>query len=269
MHRWASWHHDEELVETHLPSRNFYTNSEQCPSQLHERVLTDLCFAFRYCTFQTWDPAKCYDEISPQFIHGFLSWACDQRRGKGGRRRPGIKYASSLETFWKCYMIVYKIETGRMLDPMIQVNSQDVSLRTSHIHSRPWLTLTRYLGRQDCSSRKGPRFHKAAECDYVYRGSSCIRTSPSSYDRIPSAVHEKGCPPDHFPSSLIGLETGNSNLLHLLPPTITGTSRRRVSILFAHGAGGSKATHAASIRSRLSIMLVRHAIIVIQLQHLT
>ncbi|KAG9247727.1 hypothetical protein BJ878DRAFT_553879 [Calycina marina] len=74
----------------------------------------------------TWDPAKCYDEISPQFIHGFLSWACDQRRGKGGRRRPGIKYASSLETFWKCYLIVYKIETGRKLDPMIQVNSQDV-----------------------------------------------------------------------------------------------------------------------------------------------
>ncbi|KAG9242359.1 hypothetical protein BJ878DRAFT_583873 [Calycina marina] len=68
-----------------------------------------------------WDPAKCYDDISPQFIHGFLGWACDQRRGKGGRRRPGIKYASSLETFWKCYLIVYKLETGRRLDPMIQV----------------------------------------------------------------------------------------------------------------------------------------------------
>ncbi|KAL5312965.1 hypothetical protein ACEPPN_019391 [Leptodophora sp. 'Broadleaf-Isolate-01'] len=80
----------------------------------------------QYCTFQTWDPAKCYDEISPQFMHGFLSWVCDQRRGKGGRRRPGIKYASSLETFWKCYLIVYKIETGRKIDPMIQVNGQDV-----------------------------------------------------------------------------------------------------------------------------------------------
>ncbi|KAG4412166.1 hypothetical protein IFR04_014697 [Cadophora malorum] len=79
-----------------------------------------------YCTFQTWDLAKCYKEISPQFIHGFLSWACDQRRGKGGRRRPGIKYASSLETFWKCYLIVYKIESGRKLNPMIQVNGQDV-----------------------------------------------------------------------------------------------------------------------------------------------
>ncbi|KAH6704302.1 hypothetical protein BKA61DRAFT_636094 [Leptodontidium sp. MPI-SDFR-AT-0119] len=69
----------------------------------------------QYYTFQTWDPAKCYDEISPQFIHGFLSWA-----------RPGIKYASSLETFWKCYLIVYKLETGRKIDPMIQVNGQDV-----------------------------------------------------------------------------------------------------------------------------------------------
>jgi len=141
-------------------------------SHLHWMDFTDLYFAFRYCTFQTWDPAKCYDEISPQFIHGFLSWACDQRRGKGGRRRPGIKYASSLETFWKCYLIVYRIETGRRIDPMIQVNGQDVSLRTSHILLRPWLMLTRYLGRQDRSSRKGPRFHKAAECDHVCGGSS-------------------------------------------------------------------------------------------------
>ncbi|KAH7364031.1 hypothetical protein BKA65DRAFT_522596 [Rhexocercosporidium sp. MPI-PUGE-AT-0058] len=66
------------------------------------------------------------EEISPHFIHGFLSWVCDQRRGKGGRRRSGIKYASLLETIWKCYLIVYKIETGRKLDPMIQVNGQDV-----------------------------------------------------------------------------------------------------------------------------------------------
>ncbi|KAH6700576.1 hypothetical protein BKA61DRAFT_495876, partial [Leptodontidium sp. MPI-SDFR-AT-0119] len=39
--------------------------------------------------------------------------------GKGGRRLSGIKYASSLETFWKCYLIVYKIETGRKIDPTI------------------------------------------------------------------------------------------------------------------------------------------------------
>ena len=96
--------------------------------QLHSKDLTDLCSAIRYCTFQALDAAKGYDEISPQFIHGFLSWVCDQRRGKEGRRRPGIKYASSLETFWKGYLIVYKIETGRKLDPMIQVNGQDVNL---------------------------------------------------------------------------------------------------------------------------------------------
>jgi len=30
---------------------------------------------------------------------------------------------------------------------MIQVNGQDVSLRTSHILLRPWLMLTRYLSR--------------------------------------------------------------------------------------------------------------------------
>jgi hypothetical protein len=62
-------------------------------------------------------------------LHGILRWVCDQGRGRAGQRRPGIKYASSLETFWKCYLIVYKLETGRKLDPMIQVNGQDVSLR--------------------------------------------------------------------------------------------------------------------------------------------
>ncbi|KAH7379041.1 hypothetical protein BKA64DRAFT_698284 [Cadophora sp. MPI-SDFR-AT-0126] len=98
----------------------------------------------QYCTFQTWDPAKCYDEISPQFIHGFLSRVCDQRRGKGGRRRPGIKYASSLETFWKCYLIVYKIETGRKIDPMIQVNDMN-EFKNPEIIYDPTLVLSPHV----------------------------------------------------------------------------------------------------------------------------
>ncbi|KAF4625152.1 hypothetical protein G7Y89_g13019 [Cudoniella acicularis] len=44
----------------------------------------------------------------------------------GGRRRPGIKHTSSLETFWKWYLMVYKRETGQKIDGMVQVQGQDV-----------------------------------------------------------------------------------------------------------------------------------------------
>lgn len=41
----------------------------------------------------------CYNEVSAEFLHGFLSWVCDQRPGKGSQRRPGIEHASSLQIF--------------------------------------------------------------------------------------------------------------------------------------------------------------------------
>jgi len=63
--------------------------------------VTDLCRTISYCIFQSWDPVTYYKQISTEFLRGFLSWVYDQRRGKGGRRRPGFKYESLLETFWK------------------------------------------------------------------------------------------------------------------------------------------------------------------------
>ncbi|EQL28300.1 hypothetical protein BDFG_08919 [Blastomyces dermatitidis ATCC 26199] len=53
-------------------------------------------------------------------------WACDQRRGKGGRRRPGIQVVSSLETFWKQFSQVYKQDMGDSIDPLIMAQAQDV-----------------------------------------------------------------------------------------------------------------------------------------------
>lgn len=72
------------------------------------------------------DIRNCYQDVTPEFLHGFLSWVCDQRRGKGGRRRPGIQFASSLETFWKWYLLVYTSEVGLKMDPMMQIQGYDV-----------------------------------------------------------------------------------------------------------------------------------------------
>ncbi|KAH6667257.1 hypothetical protein B0J14DRAFT_603092, partial [Halenospora varia] len=80
----------------------------------------------QYCTFIREDPVQCFQKVSAKFLYGFLCWVCDERRGKGGRRRPGIKHTSSLETFWKWYLMVYRRETGEKIDGMVQVQGQDV-----------------------------------------------------------------------------------------------------------------------------------------------
>ncbi|KAH8585358.1 hypothetical protein B0O99DRAFT_679450, partial [Bisporella sp. PMI_857] len=80
----------------------------------------------RYCTFIKKHPVQCFQEVSANFLYGFLCWVCDQRRGKRGRRRPGIKHTSSLQTFWKWYLIVYRLETGMKIDGLVQVQGQNV-----------------------------------------------------------------------------------------------------------------------------------------------
>jgi hypothetical protein len=83
-----------------------------------------------------------------KFLKGFLSWVCDQRRGKGGRRRPGIRYISSLEIFWKWYQLVYKLEAGKRIDDMIIRQGQDII--ESNNPSRVGSDANEVLGGQDC-----------------------------------------------------------------------------------------------------------------------
>ncbi|PGG98902.1 hypothetical protein GX51_06549 [Blastomyces parvus] len=72
------------------------------------------------------DMLHAYQALSIQSLKGFLSWACDQHRGKGGRRRPGIQAVSSLITFWKQYSQAYKQDTSNDIDPLIMTQSQNV-----------------------------------------------------------------------------------------------------------------------------------------------
>ncbi|KAG5294641.1 DUF3435 domain-containing protein [Histoplasma ohiense] len=53
----------------------------------------------QYCKSMKRDMLHAYQTLSIQSLKGFLSWACDQHHGKGGRRCLGIQAVSSLITF--------------------------------------------------------------------------------------------------------------------------------------------------------------------------
>ncbi|KAL4946937.1 hypothetical protein BDW69DRAFT_190709, partial [Aspergillus filifer] len=61
-----------------------------------------------------------------RFFKAFFSWRCDRRRNKKGGRTPGIRYKSSLETFWKWWHLVYKAEVGQGLGKDLTIKILDV-----------------------------------------------------------------------------------------------------------------------------------------------
>ncbi|KAL2802972.1 hypothetical protein BJX63DRAFT_90216 [Aspergillus granulosus] len=74
----------------------------------------------RFCHEGNHDPLERFRWLSDseetiRFFKAFLSWRCDRRRNKKGGRTPGIRYKSSLETFWKWWHLVYKAEIGQGL----------------------------------------------------------------------------------------------------------------------------------------------------------
>jgi hypothetical protein len=78
------------------------------------------------------DPSQQWHWISDsddtvRFLYGFFGWRCDIRRGKNGRRCPGIRYKSSLESFWKWWHLVLKQKTSSGLSKDTMVKVDDVS----------------------------------------------------------------------------------------------------------------------------------------------
>ncbi|KAJ5627605.1 hypothetical protein N7490_009833 [Penicillium lividum] len=65
----------------------------------------------QFCCFIRKDPNNEYRRISIPILYSFLEWALNLRRGKNGRRLPGIKCKSSLDTFWKVFRLVYERST--------------------------------------------------------------------------------------------------------------------------------------------------------------
>jgi hypothetical protein len=84
----------------------------------------------RYCRFTQRDPIECLHALNEpdeaaRFLYGFFKWRCDRRRGKNGRRCPGIKSKNTL--IWKWWHLVYKEEMEQGLDPMALRKINDVS----------------------------------------------------------------------------------------------------------------------------------------------
>ena len=59
----------------------------------------------------------------------FLDWVLNLRRGKDGRRLPGTKCKSSLDTFWKVFRLVYERETSNKITK--QMNRQMRRVRSN------------------------------------------------------------------------------------------------------------------------------------------
>uniref|UniRef100_A0A093VMV6 Uncharacterized protein n=1 Tax=Talaromyces marneffei PM1 TaxID=1077442 RepID=A0A093VMV6_TALMA len=85
----------------------------------------------RFCRKIHVDPVQQWRFISSsdetvRFLCAFFSWRCDIRRGKNGRHCPGIKYKSSLQSFWKWWHLVLKQETLSGLSKDIIAKVEDV-----------------------------------------------------------------------------------------------------------------------------------------------
>ncbi|KAL6228990.1 hypothetical protein BDW75DRAFT_235532 [Aspergillus navahoensis] len=65
----------------------------------------------QFCAFLRKDPQEEFTRLSVAILYNFLDWVLNLRHGKNGRRLPGIKCKSSLDTFWKVFRLVYEKET--------------------------------------------------------------------------------------------------------------------------------------------------------------
>lgn len=79
-------HIDSALFFERIPKRNSYT-----------------------CQFRSCTPS-------------FLDWVLNLQHGKNGRRLPGVKCKSSLDTFWKVFRLVYRRDTSNKIGK--QMNRQ-------------------------------------------------------------------------------------------------------------------------------------------------
>ncbi|CAG8891316.1 unnamed protein product [Penicillium egyptiacum] len=68
-----------------------------------------------FCHFIRKDPNEEYRRLSIPILYSFLEWALNLRRGKNGRRLPGIKCKSSLDIFWKVFRLVFERSTSKKI----------------------------------------------------------------------------------------------------------------------------------------------------------
>jgi len=57
-----------------------------------------------------------FEGISVGRLRSFFDWLLNQKIGKNGRNKRGIKKKSSLETMWKLFRLVFEREVGEKLE---------------------------------------------------------------------------------------------------------------------------------------------------------
>ncbi|KAL4404021.1 C2H2 finger domain-containing protein [Colletotrichum abscissum] len=89
----------------------------------------------QFCAVIKRDVQQCYATISTSIMHTFFDWLLNQKVGKDGRRKRGIKKKSSLGTYWKVFRLVYERAVGDKLDPKLNRSMHRVLRRLSKRHS--------------------------------------------------------------------------------------------------------------------------------------
>ncbi|RYN85694.1 hypothetical protein AA0119_g13215 [Alternaria tenuissima] len=83
----------------------------------------------RYCAHIGEDPEELMNSLSLGDVSSFFTWKLDQKRGAAGRRLRGIKEASSLGTFRKMFLRVYRKLVGRDMDSEMSRGTHNVAVK--------------------------------------------------------------------------------------------------------------------------------------------
>ncbi|CEO59611.1 hypothetical protein PMG11_04283 [Penicillium brasilianum] len=92
----------------------------------------------QFCTCLRKDPEQEFQKLSIAILHTFLDWALNLRRGKNGRRLPGIKRKSSLETFWKVFRLVFERATSEKIGSQMNRQMRRVIRKLARKHKLSW-----------------------------------------------------------------------------------------------------------------------------------
>ncbi|KAB8222978.1 hypothetical protein BDV33DRAFT_201117 [Aspergillus novoparasiticus] len=91
-----------------------------------------------FCACLRKDPEQEFQKLSIAIQHTFLGWALNLRRGKIGRRLPGIRRKSSLETFGKAFRLVFERATSEKIGKQMNRPMRRVIRKLARKHKLSW-----------------------------------------------------------------------------------------------------------------------------------
>ncbi|OJD22957.1 hypothetical protein ACJ73_05688 [Blastomyces percursus] len=104
---------------------------------------------YSYCKFLKTDAMSMYQQLDYRVLYTFFDWMLNQRRGKNGRRRQGIKCMSALNTYWKNFRTVYELEMHGKIDKdtsrHIVKNGMPLLVKKYRLSNKPRPKTTIYL----------------------------------------------------------------------------------------------------------------------------